>query len=91
MYDWTDYYLNRTIKNWVAHHQLPNSGKEQLLRIAQSPPVQRVRRINHILNIVRSTFSTQSIYFNNKSGEFEPYSQASLWPFHFATYWHLAH
>lgn len=91
MYDWTDYYLNRNIKNWIAHFQPPVEGKQKLLRAAHASPVHRNRRFFHLLDSIKLTLTNQPIYHSTRANVYVPYSQSSLWSFHFSTYWHLAH
>jgi hypothetical protein len=91
MYDWPDQYLNKCIKNWVAHYQPLPGSKERLMRAAISPPVQRDRKIGHWLAIFVSVFSGHPAYFSSKAAIDQPYSHTSLWSFHISTNWHLAH
>ena len=63
MNDEMDYYLDRSIKNWAAKHQPPIGGRERLLDLAGSAPVQRERQIIRAMNSVwAAVFGRDWIY-----------------------------
>lgn len=91
MNDWTDQYLSRNIKNWMAHYQPPGGDKRELLRAIQSPFPARNRQLVDWLSPFKYLFSNQQTHYISRAGVCLPYTQASLWSFFFATNYHLVH
>lgn len=92
MYEDTDRYLGRSLKNWVAKYQPPADGRAHLMETAIAPPVRQERLLLRYLNLWRNRYNPPSYaFYPHRDWRFiGPFTQSSLWSFHLSTEWRLA-
>jgi hypothetical protein len=93
MVDHTDRYLGRSLKNWVAKYRPPAGGRARLLETAMALPKPQERPLLRYLNLWRNRYSPPPYaFYPHRDWRFiGPFTQSTIWSFHLATEWRLAH